>query len=254
MAWRGRTGFTLIELLVVIAIIAILASMLLPALARAKEQARRSQCKSNMHQFGLTVFMYAHDNNDSFPAALRDDNIYHVGWINSNNMFMLTNSLRLQSNMLSCPDKILDGNWFLNDPGLGCRVGFYTGWGMPTAADFLYPRGQVSPIGTWPWDSPSKTRDVTQYSMLLADAIERHTDTYGNLVNVTDAPHGGTGPVIGPSNQPYEPYQIGSQGGNVGGGDGSVSWVPQAAMHLRNVQFNTKAGASGINSTIFGYW
>ena len=62
-----RQGFTLIELLVVIAVIAILAALLLPALARAKESALRGACKSNLHQQGMAVQLYSQDNNNLLP-------------------------------------------------------------------------------------------------------------------------------------------------------------------------------------------
>ena len=62
----ARRAFTLIELLVVVAIIAILAALLLPALGKAKEEAKSAQCISNLHQISLATLQYANDNNDTF--------------------------------------------------------------------------------------------------------------------------------------------------------------------------------------------
>ena len=73
----GKAGFTLVELLVVISIIALLLSILMPSLNKAREQAKRVQCSSQLHQQGLALAMYAIDNNDRLPPTVYSN----VRWI-----------------------------------------------------------------------------------------------------------------------------------------------------------------------------
>ena len=74
--YRDSAGFTLIELLVVVAIIALLASMLLPAMAKARERGRRTACSSNLHQFGVATALYSTDFNGAVLQTVSSDGIF----------------------------------------------------------------------------------------------------------------------------------------------------------------------------------
>lgn len=75
----GRdAGFTLIEILIVVAVIAILAALLFPVLARARENGRRASCQNNLHQIGLGFAGYLQDYDEKYPLGLHDD--WNNGW------------------------------------------------------------------------------------------------------------------------------------------------------------------------------
>jgi prepilin-type N-terminal cleavage/methylation domain-containing protein len=232
------TAFTLIELLVVIAIIGILASLLLPALVRAKERAKRTGCVSNARQFLLAVHMYANDSDQRLPSGASDSRT--PNGVLDDSIPVLSGNIRTQMvqyagnyKVMGCPNL---GAPFNTEQGK-----YESGYGYVIGYNYLGGHANTpwpSPAGGQAWFSPQKLTEVSTNigptTPLLTD-MNDWSPGYGGTV----VPHGrggavqSTGDFSNADANGASSTALGATGGNIGNLDGSVTWRQIKQMFIR---------------------
>ena len=237
IGWRSEAGrriFTLVEMLVVVAVIMILAGLLLPALAKAKEKGRQTLCASNLRQMHLAETSYSGDHNDyltftknTTPASYGDVCEYHSMWI-----YLLLPYLGQKHEWYMGYDGSKIG--MANSPLLYCPSQDYgIHWGY-----FCFNATSYNANTYWGDDNTNK-----RWVKLFKEPYAKDVFFFEAQVGKPGARDGSTGKIDNPRryNASYPSYgnpllsngsvgAIHGRGGNIVYGDGSVTWFHYASL------------------------
>jgi prepilin-type N-terminal cleavage/methylation domain-containing protein len=234
-----RDGFTLIELGIVIAITAILAALILPALASAKERSRRTACKSNQHQSYLACALYADDNNQYLPKAVDNHGFYSTLWV-SDSTFQAFTDYTTDTRVLYCPNIVLG-----SEPRYNASKGYLIGY------NYL---GNVDPSAMGNAGEKGVDFVVSAHRMTDDGSITLFADAnyWGGQDKLKVAPHTISGAALANKSSftrnlaGKTSADLGAVGGNICTLDGAINWKNIGSMHTFH--------ALGNDPSYFGNW
>ncbi|RYG58728.1 DUF1559 domain-containing protein [bacterium] len=245
---KKRAGFTLIELLVVIAIIAILAAILFPVFGRARENARRSSCQSNLKQIGLGFAQYTQDYDEKYPCGQRGN--LGQGWAGTLNPYIKSTQL------FACPSDTTGTIPIATSQTTSYGANLNITRTDPGSATDPHP-GQSLAVQ----NAPAKT-------VLLFEVVS----IYANLANASETPNNTVVSCV--SNGPQTPFPF-STGNGQGGAlvtgpfagipgtstprhfdgsnylmcDGHVKWFKSSSVAAGSVAFSQNCNLGGSPAT-----
>lgn len=193
---RLKSAFTLIELLVVIAIIAILAAILFPVFGRARENARRSSCQSNLKQIGLGVLQYAQDYDERYPPAANYSDttqVFNGGGKDKAVWFVLVQPYVKSTQVFKCPSNTFDTQVYSAEP---ITVSYLAnGRGLYASTnDFggKRPLNERKDDPSWPGVAPVPLAEIQNSAQVILIA-EQRTKAQGAVLDLADLNNTSTG-------------------------------------------------------------
>jgi prepilin-type N-terminal cleavage/methylation domain-containing protein/prepilin-type processing-associated H-X9-DG protein len=242
---RSKQGFTLIELLVVIAIIAILAAILFPVFARARENARRASCQSNLKQIGLGIMQYSQDYDEKYPMHTGNN-------LNTSTGYMWYGAVQpylKSAQIFQCPSETNppDTSTLNHDQYSDY---FYNSMLANHSQAALEETARSIMMGD---SGPSSSTNDPTHSSIMDGCNNDDRDTDGNGLSASAGCTSGGFALIDNGGRvgAYNPAQRHLEGANYGFADGHVKWLKGATGNTTSaiMNGNTSLAAAGTRAT-----